>query len=54
MLSRVQLSDPGQQQMAGVISQMMAGVQARNKSGNTVKILLILSQKLNFFNSIKK
>jgi len=37
MLSRVQLSDPGQQQMAGVITQMMAGVQGGNKSGNAVK-----------------
>ena len=28
MLSRVELSDPSQMQMAGVISQMMAGVKS--------------------------
>jgi hypothetical protein len=34
MLSRVELSDPSQLQMAGVISQMMAGVQSKNKNGS--------------------
>jgi hypothetical protein len=34
MLSRVDLSDPGQMQMAGVISQMMSGVKSSNASSS--------------------
>jgi hypothetical protein len=42
MLSKIELSDPGQLQMAGVISQMMAGVQTGNKSSSNVIVFVIL------------
>ena len=36
MLSRVELSDPSQMQMAGVISQMMAGVKSKTGSSSVM------------------
>ena len=51
MLSQVELSDPSQMQMAGVISQMMAGVKSKTGS-SSVMFLSSKSGTTSFFQRV--